>query len=367
MDEVLDELLRRCDGGDPVALATVVGTWQSAPYPVGTAMLVGTDGTVTGNVSGGCVEAAVYEAGQEVLRTGRPVLHRFGVSPADAFEAGLTCGGTIEVYVERIDRTGFPELSILAGAVRAATPVALLTCLRGTAEQRGRRIVVGPDSRHGTLGDATLDRLAVAAARRLLGAGESGGTDLPTGGAAEPARVFVRSYAPPPRLVVFGAVDVAAELARFGSALGYWVTVCDARPVFATARRFPLAREVVVDWPDRYLAAELAAGRVDGRTAVCVLTHDARFDVPVLRLALDLDLAYVGALGSRRTHLDRLDRLRAAGVDETALTRLSSPIGLDLGGRTAAETALSISAELVALTHGRTGGRLRHGSGAIHG
>ncbi|WP_243715689.1 XdhC family protein [Micromonospora sp. KC207] len=177
----------------------------------------------------------------------------------------------------------------------------------------------------------------------------------------------MRSYAPPPRLIVFGAIDVAAELARIGVVLGYRVTVCDARPVFATARRFPQAQEVVVDWPHRYLAAEAAAGRLNERTAVCVLTHDAKFDVPALRLALDLELGFVGAMGSRRTHHDRLGRLREAGVTEAALARLSSPVGLDLGGRSAAETAVSIVAELVAVRNCRRGGRLRDATGSIHG
>ncbi|PSK66660.1 putative xanthine dehydrogenase subunit A [Micromonospora sp. MH33] len=368
MDELLADLLRWCDTGAAVGLATVVGTWHSAPYPIGTAMLVAPDGAMTGSVSGGCVEAALHEACQEVLRTGRPSLLRYGVTGDDALEAGLTCGGTIEVFVERVDRAGSPWVAVLAEAVRSAAPVAVLTCVRGTPEQRGRRIVAGPDTHHGTFGDTRLDRAAVDAGRRLLAAGESARVDLSSDGRAEPVSVLVRAYAPSPRLIVFGAVDMAAELARFGSALGYRVTVCDARPVFATARRFPLAQEVVVDWPHRYLAGEARAGRLDARTAVCVLTHDEKFDVPVLRLALeDLDLSFVGALGSRRTHHDRLGRLRAAGVGESALARLASPIGLDVGGRTAAETALSIAAELVAVRHGRSGGRLRDGSGSIHG
>src|SRR3982751_4908614 len=161
-------------------------------------------------------------------------------------------------------------------------------------------------------------------------------------------RVFVASYAPKPRMLVFGAIDFAAAVARLGSFLGYRVTVCDARPVFATRSRFPQADEVVVEWPHRYLAAEAEAGRVDGRTVLAVLTHDPKFDVPLLEVALRLDVAYVGAMGSRRTHRERLERLREAGLTDEDLGRLSSPVGLDLGGRTPEKTAVSIAAEIIA-------------------
>jgi xanthine dehydrogenase accessory factor len=183
----------------------------------------------------------------------------------------------------------------------------------------------------------------------------------------EGMRVFVWAFAPPPRMLVFGAIDFAAAVARIGSFLGYHVTVCDARPVFATHSRFPSADEVVVDWPHRYLKAEVAAGRVDSRTVLCVLTHDPKFDVPLLEVALRLpDVAYVGAMGSRRTHEDRLARLREAGLDEKEIARLSSPIGLDLGARTPEETAVSIAAEIIALRWGGQGGRLGEEAGPIH-
>jgi xanthine dehydrogenase accessory factor len=183
----------------------------------------------------------------------------------------------------------------------------------------------------------------------------------------EGMRVFVASYAPRPRMLVFGAIDFAAAVAHVGSFLGYRVTVCDARPVFATASRFPAADEVVVDWPHRYLAAEVEAGRIDQRTVICVLTHDPKFDVPVLEVALRLpEVAYVGAMGSRRTHEDRLARLREVGVTEAELARLSSPIGLDLGARTPEETAVSIAAEIVALQWGGGGRRLQDTGGSIH-
>ncbi|MDP9444428.1 MAG: XdhC family protein, partial [Actinomycetota bacterium] len=183
----------------------------------------------------------------------------------------------------------------------------------------------------------------------------------------EGMRVFVSAFAAPPRMLVFGAIDFAAAVARIGSFLGYRVTVCDARPVFATASRFPDADEVVVDWPHRYLAAEAAAGRVDSRTVICVLTHDPKFDVPVLEEALRLPaVAYIGAMGSRRTHGDRRERLVEAGLTEAEIARMSSPIGLDLGARTPEETAVSIAAEIIALQWGGRGVRLGDLDGPIH-
>ncbi|MGK5549700.1 XdhC family protein, partial [Streptomyces sp. URMC 127] len=182
----------------------------------------------------------------------------------------------------------------------------------------------------------------------------------------DPVTLFVESCLPPPRMIVFGAVDFAAALVRAGKFLGYHVTVCDARAVFATTGRFPEADEVAVDWPHRYLDAQEAAGALDARTVLCVLTHDPKFDVPLLERALRLPVAYVGAMGSRRTHEDRLARLRAAGVGERALDRLRSPIGLDLGARTPEETAVSIAAEIVAVRHGGTGAPLTGAQTPIH-
>ena len=183
----------------------------------------------------------------------------------------------------------------------------------------------------------------------------------------EGMRVFVWAFAPAPRMLVFGAIDFAAAVARVGAFLGYHVTVCDARPVFATKTRFPEADEVVVTWPHKFLKAELDAGRIDRRTVICVLTHDPKFDVPVLELALRMpEVAYIGAMGSRRTHEDRLVRLREAGLTEEELARLSSPIGLDLGARTPEETAVSIAAEIVARRWGGTGDPLSATAGRIH-
>ncbi|MGK5741692.1 XdhC family protein [Micromonospora sp. URMC 103] len=381
MRDVLDEVHRRCRAGEAVAVATVVATWRSAPQPPGAAMLVAADGTVTGSVSGGCVEADLYERARAVLATGTPELTRYGVSDDDAYAVGLTCGGILEVFVERVDLAGFPHLDEVVSARRAGAPAAVVTCVAadaadppGTvapadpARRLGRRLVLTGDRVAGSLGSERLDAAAAADALGLLAAGRSGllryGYDGQRRGSG--VSLFVAAYATAPRMIVFGAIDFAAAVARIGAFLGYRVTVCDARPVFATPRRFPDADEVVVDWPHRYLRAELDAGRVDGRTAVCVLTHDPRFDVPVLELALRHRLAYVGAMGSRRTHDERRKRLREAGVSAAQLARLASPIGLDLGGRTPEETAVSVAAQIVAGRWGGSGRPLADLPGPIH-
>ncbi|GAA1792614.1 XdhC family protein [Luedemannella flava] len=368
MRDVLDELLSWWKTDQPVGMATVVATWRSSPRPSGATMLVGPDGTAVGSVSGGCVEGAVYELCQDVKDTGEPVLQRYGISDDDAFTIGLTCGGIIDLFVEKVDRTTFPELGDVAASISAAEPVAVVTCVDGPADRRGRRLIVWPDRRAGSLGHDRLDDAATDDVRGLLAGGRTGplryGHDGERRG--DDLLLFVSAYAPRPRLIVFGAIDFAAAVAKAGAFLGYHVTVCDARPVFATRKRFPDADEVIVDWPHRYLAREVAGQRVDERTAICVLTHDPKFDVPVLEVALAQPVAFVGAMGSRRTHDDRMARLRAAGVPEEQLVRLASPIGLDLGARTPEETAISIAAEIISTRWGGKGARLSDLDGRIH-
>jgi xanthine dehydrogenase accessory factor len=365
MRDVLDDLLRWWQAGEPAGLATVTATWSSAPRQPGAAMLVGPDGTAVGSVSGGCVEGAVYELCRQAAASGRPQTVRYGVTDDDAFEVGLPCGGTIELFVER---AGFAELAVLAEEVGAGRPVALLTCVAGPDDRIGRHVVLTPSGRHGSLGADRLDDAAADDGRGLLAAGRTGLLHYGPAGERRGTglTVLVTSFAPAARMIVFGATDHAAAVAKIGSFLGYRVTVCDARAVFATARRFPEADDVIVDWPHRYLAAEAAAGRVDTRTVVCVLTHDPKFDVPVLEVALELPLAYVGAMGSRRTHDDRLKRLREIGLAAESVARLASPIGLDLGARTPEETAVSVAAEIVALRWGGSGSRLTETGGPIH-
>jgi xanthine dehydrogenase accessory factor len=373
MREVLGELLESWRAGEVVGMGTVVHTIRSAPRPPGASMLVAADGTVAGSVSGGCVEGALYELCTEVAESGVPVLQRYGFSDDEAFAVGLTCGGIIDVFVEPLSQKQFPELDEVAADITAGHPVAVATVIEHPdAAWLGRRLIVRPDSVQGSLGLARADAAVTDDARGLLAAGST--TVLTYGAQGERMdtgmRVFVSSFQPKPRMIVFGAIDFAAAVARQGAFLGFHVTVCDARPVFATRARFPHADEVVVSWPHQYLRKQIDEGSIDERTVICVLTHDPKFDVPVLDLALRLEgprqPAYIGAMGSRKTHDDRLVRLREAGLDDEQLSRLTSPIGLDLGGRTPEETAVSVAAEIIALRWGGTHGRLSETDRRVH-
>ncbi|MFF3851303.1 XdhC family protein [Streptomyces sp. NPDC002328] len=367
MLNIADTLYDWCREARPFALATIVQVSGSAPLPPGTALAVDADGNAVGSVSGGCVEGAAYELCRQVLAdSGAPARARFGYSDDDAFAVGLTCGGEIDVLVQRVDPDDQSHLAIALDEVRRGRPAALAQVVDGPERLLGRSLcVLGDGSAYdGTLGGAREDRAVAEQARALLRAGRTGLVEVggDAGTCPDRLRLLVHTNAPRPRMLIFGAVDFAGALSQAGRFLGYRVTVCDARPVFTTAARFPYADEVVVDWPHRYLAGT----EVDARTAVCVLTHDAKFDVPLLRLALSLPVGYVGAMGSRRTHDHRLGLLREAGVLESHLARLHSPIGLDLGARTPEETAVSITAEIIAHAHHGTGLPLSHGTGAIH-
>ncbi|HEY8302890.1 MAG TPA: XdhC/CoxI family protein [Jatrophihabitans sp.] len=364
MRDVLTDLNRWWAAGETVGLGTVVGTWKSSPRQPGAAMLVGPDGTAVGSVSGGCVEGAVYELATSARDDGSAVLQRYGVSDDDAFAVGLTCGGIIDVFVERVNRDSFPELGGVADDIDNGRPVAVATIISGDPGLVGRRLVVRPDSTEGTLGSDRLDDAVRDDARGLLVQGTTATVHYGPHGERrlDDLAVFVASYAPKPRMIVFGAIDFAAAVARVGSFLGYQVTVCDARETFATAKRFPDADEVVVEWPHRYLART----EVDERTVICVLTHDPKFDVPLLEIALRLPVAYLGAMGSRRTHDDRVKRLKELGLTDAELARLHAPIGLDVGARTPEETAVSIAAEIVAARWGGSGAQLRRTDGPIH-
>jgi xanthine dehydrogenase accessory factor len=387
MRDVLDQLQGWWAQGAEVGLATVVSTWSSAPRQPGASMLVGPDGSAAGSVSGGCVEGAVYELATEV-RDGRgPVLQRYGVSDDDAFAVGLTCGGIIDIFVERVGPASFGEFGEVAEDIRAGRPVAVATVVEAPADLLGRRLVIRPGSVSGgsvsggsvsggsVSGASVSGDLVGSGSQRLIDALRDDALGLLVQGRTGVLRyghdgerrvddiaVFVAAYAPRPRMIVFGAIDFASAVARIGSFLGYRVTVCDARPVFATRRRFPDADEVVVEWPHRYLAST----EVDERTVVCLLTHDPKFDVPLLELALRMPLAYIGAMGSRRTNDDRLQRLRELGLTETELARLRAPIGLDIGARTPEETAVSVAAEIIAARWGGSGQPLRSADGPIH-
>lgn len=325
MTEVWDVLAARTAAGEPVALATVVATSGSAPREPGTVMVVTVDGAVVGSLSGGCVESDVYAVAELTLADGAPRLRSYGIPDSTAAAVGLTCGGTIEVFVERLDATSAAPLLAAAGAAAPATPATLSTVLTGP--RAGRRFAAPFE---------------------------------PAPAADE--RVFVQTFVQAPSMYVFGANDFSAALVEQAALLGYRVTVCDHRPLFATRERVPAAAQVVLARPDEWLRA----APVDSRTAICVLAHAPQFDVALLRVALDTDAGYVGALGSRRTHAERVAALRAEGVDELALARLRGPIGLDLGARTPAQLAVSIVAELVAVTHGGSGAPLSQLDTPIH-
>ncbi|MFI5754921.1 XdhC family protein [Streptomyces sp. NPDC051569] len=368
MLDIAEELNRWVEQGRDFAVATIVAVSGSAPRRPGAALAVGGDGAAIGSVSGGCVEGAVYELCRQALQDGDTVLERFGYSDEDAFAVGLTCGGIIDILVTPV-HAGAPVRPVFAAALAEAAQggtAALVRVSEGPDELRGRALLVRPGgSYEGTLGGhPELDRTAAGEALAMLDAGRTGTVVIGERGSrcGRPLTLLVESSVPPPRMIVFGAVDFASALVRAGKFLGYHVTVCDARPVFATAARFPDADEIVVDWPHRYLGST----ETDGRTVLCVLTHDAKFDVPLLQLALRLPVAFVGAMGSRRTHEDRDRRLRRTGVTELELARLHSPIGLDLGARTPEETALSIAAEIVASRRGGSGVPLRGAHTPIH-
>lgn len=364
MRDVLDSVAAWHASGETFGLATVVNTFYSAPRGPGAAMAVSRDGEVVGSVSGGCVEGAVYESALQVIESGEAVLERYGVSDDDAFAVGLTCGGTLHVLVEPVSAAMYPELDGVVRSIREGEPIAVATVVSGPGKIGARR-AIWPDRVAGSLGPQRLDDAVTDDARGMLAQGL---TDQRHYGADGQRRlddlaIFVRSFAPPPRMLVFGAIDFAAAVARIGSFLGYHVTVCDARGVFATSKRFPDADEVVVRWPHKFLED----AEVDSRSAICVLTHDPKFDVPLLQVALRTQAGYIGAMGSRRTHADRVERLREAGVTDEEISRVWAPIGLDLGSRTPEETAVAIAAELIQLRWGGSGRPLRETAGRIHG
>jgi len=322
--EILSELERWRARGDRVAMARVVATRRSAPRPIGSKLIVSETGELAGSVSGGCVEGEVVEAAREVLAGGEPRLLTYGISDDLALSVGLPCGGEIDVWVDLPD----PELlRRLAGVARDERRAVHFVDLDDGDE---RLVLEGDD-------DVADD---------LIRSGHSKVVEL------RGRRVFADVFGPPPRLLVYGAVDTADSLCAAARALGWHTIVADARGRFATRERLPNADEIIVAWPEEALAQI----KPDHTTAIVVLTHDDKFDVPLL----------VGALGSRRNQERRRERLVEAGVDETQLDRISGPAGLDIGAQTPAETAVSMLAEIMAVRAGRDGGRLKESSGRIH-
>jgi xanthine dehydrogenase accessory factor len=332
--EILPELERWRARGDRIALARVVATRRSAPRPVGAKLIVSERGELAGSVSGGCVENEVVEAAREVLAGDEPRLLTFGISDDLALSVGLPCGGEIDVWV-------------------AAPEPELLDALADVARDQ-RRAVSLVDLDDGT------ERLVLdgeePSADELIRAGHSKVVEV------EGKRMFADVFGPPPRLLIYGAVDTADALCAAAGQLGWHTIVGDARSRFATPERLPHADEIIVAWPEETLE------RVgpDHATAIVVLTHDDKFDLPLLTRALESEAFYIGALGSRRNQERRRERLLDAGVDEAALERISGPAGLDVGAHSPAETAVSILGEIMAVRAGRDGGRLKAAGGRIH-
>ncbi len=328
MRDVLPTLEEWVRAGRRAALGTVVGVERSAPRLPGSVMAVSDESVVAGSVTGGCVEPAVFIQAEEVLAGGPPRLATFGFVDDEAFDVGLPCGGTVHVFIEEMRPDLIEEI---ATAVREERPVAYLTTIEG--DHLGEPRVVG---REGEPADAVE-----AAARPLLALGESGAVEV------DGAKVFVSSLVPRPAMYIFGAIDFASALATVGHFLGYRVTVCDPRAVFVTPARFPDADELVTEWPHEFLAH----APVDERTAICVLTHDSKFDVPALTAALRTPARFIGAMGSRRTTERRRERMLADGVPLEDLDRIHAPIGLPIGSRTPEEVAVAIGAEIVAVAN----------------
>jgi xanthine dehydrogenase accessory factor len=344
--EVLSELDRLRAGGGELAIATVIDARRSAPRPVGAKMVIARDGGIGGSVSGGCVEGAVVQAAEEVLGGAPPRLMSFGIADETAWSVGLPCGGEIDVWVSRYQPTAFERLA------REGQRGVQVTLLEGAGA--GASLLVGLEGRiEGTLGSPELDAEAERVAGELIW-----GEHCERRGA-----LFFDVTAPDPRLILFGAVDIAAAVCRLARDCSWRPYVVDPRARFATPERFPDALEVIAAWPAE---AFEQLGGIDPATSIAVLTHDPKLDDAALLIALRSPARFVGAMGSRRAQEARRERLLAAGVTEEELARLSAPLGLDLGATGREETALSILAEVVAARHGRDGGRLRDRRGRIH-
>ncbi|MDO8209065.1 XdhC family protein [Conexibacter sp. CPCC 206217] len=351
-------------GGRRAARAVLVAVEGSAPLSLGASMFVGEDGAVEGSITGGCVESAVVQEAYAVLAGGPPRIHTYGISDELAGTAGLTCGGTVHVFVHALDDGGAAAVAAAYAAVREGRPAAVATLLDGPGAGAAVAVVGGREGLVGSLGvtpllDHSVGRDAAGLLEQGVTAIRRYGVDGATLGAE--LRVHVRSFASPPRMLIFGAIDFSAALAPLAKELGYAVTISDPRAVFVRASRFARAAEVHVGWPDAAFA-----GRSFGpRDVILVFSHDPRLDVPALEGALATGAGYIGALGSRRTTDERNERLRGVGVGEEQIARIFAPCGLDIGGRTPEETAVSILAEIVTTRAGRPAAPLRDTSGSI--
>ena len=347
MRDLLPELEHWQAEGKPIAIATVITVVGSAPRTVGATLALTAAGDIAGSVSGGCVEPAVIEAGLKTLRTGQPKLLSYGITEEQNVEQiGLSCGGEIQVFVERL-----ANLEPLAAAFHAERPIVraiVIAAPEGSRATPGANVLVPEQGELiGSIGSAALDTAVAGQARELLRNGDSSLATVEVEG--QPARVFFEVYAPEPSLVIIGAGHITIPLSRLAKALDYRVTVVDPREAFATRERLPDADEILLEWPDEALAHL----PLSSATAVAVLSHDDKFDVPALTTALNSPAGYVGAIGSRGTRERRDRRLREAGVTDEQIARIHGPIGLDIGAQTPEEIALAILAQIVAARRGK--------------
>lgn len=349
--------------GRRVVGATLVDTIGSAPLDPGAQMLIDDQTNIEGSVTGGCVEGALIEEAHRILAGATPKVITYGISDEQATDVGLMCGGTVRVFVHENTGDELEALEAVAEARAADQPVALATLLEG--DRAGAKMAILPDRSIGSLGvTELLDRSVGRDARGQLDEGLSRIRRYGADGAVmgDDLAVYIQAFSTQPRMIIFGAIDFSAEMAKLASDVGYRITICDARSPFVKSPRFSRNADVVVDWPDRYLdGVELG-----DRDAVLVFTHDPKFDEPALIGALGTGAGFIGALGSRRTQDRRVERLRDAGLDDAAIARIHAPCGLDVGARTPAETAISILAEVIAVRSGRTGEALRKTDGPIH-
>ncbi len=342
MRDILPDLIRWREHDFPIALATVVQTWGSSPRQQGAKMAVNASGEITGSVSGGCVESAVAAEGLQVLKDGTPRLLHFGVADETAWQVGLACGGSLDVFVERLDPDHF---NFVRQLVEAEVPAATVTVVKGPQALLGRKLSLNtedPAQRFGNL-DAGLEQPAVERARQ---AEQSEVAEL--AGVGQPVQAFIDVLPPPPTLVIVGGAHIAIPLAQLAKTMGYRTVIVDPRRAFATEARFPGVDRLIPAWPgEAFREFPLTKS-----TAVVTLSHDPKIDEPALTLALPSAAFYVGALGSRTTQAKRLERLKAQGLSDSDLERLHGPVGLELGAESPEEIALSIMAEIVAARNG---------------
>lgn len=338
MNDVLSELEKWRKRNEQIAVATVVDTWGSAPRPVGSKLATTLGGGIAGSVSAGCVEGAVIDEGKKAIETGEPRLLTFGVADDDAWEVGLACGGTIRVFVEPFSAFD-GTYSAIKRHLEARQPMAVVSVVEGGPDLTNHKLIVLPDGQiEGDLALAEHTERVTSAALKMLEQGAGGTLELD-----DDTTLFIEVYPPVPRLIAVGATHIADALVAMANTAGFDTYVVDPRKAFATRERFPHATELVIEWPQKALP-ELG---LDNSAYVVVLTHDPKFDDPTLKAALTSDARYVGALGSRRTNQKRIKRLRDIGLSEQQLARLHAPIGIPLGGRSPAEIAVSIMAEIV--------------------